>query len=413
MTNKFFIFFSDLEFERANLVSISEKEEVTDITENALPLLEATAKIRQHQVIVVLPSYAVTVHNVEFPSISRQEIEQSLKYLLEERIIDDLEDNYFTLGSQIEKNTYLVNVIAKNILNDLMNKLSAVDIAPDIICTEYDFLRLDNCIGSIIYYDDLQKYILINHNNNYYGCLDRENFSSIIQDLQKKLTANDTKISINYYYTHENAEVLNLLQELNNAEIVDKQITNKFQWFTDNFNNQQTTNLLPHKYIAHKSYEAAMIYWKYIAAVFLVGVLFIFIGKYLHYYELNSYANHLGYKVKTEYKKIMPQSNFVPNNVYAVVNKEIKSMEENLVTSQYLPLLSAFSTGIHGYTKIRIRQLNYFEKKLSVVLQADNFGQLSSVIKSISESPHIKVQRKAANLVHKKVIARLEIKHEK
>ena len=85
------------------------------------------------RVIVLLPGADVTLTEATVPTRNTQRIAAALPYLLEEKFASDVEDLHFAFSKPRQDNTVDVAVIARDTLDDWLQRLQNVGIRPQVM----------------------------------------------------------------------------------------------------------------------------------------------------------------------------------------------------------------------------------------------------------------------------------------
>ncbi|WP_163833476.1 type II secretion system protein GspL [Spartinivicinus ruber] len=109
------------------------KVTTTVITDTMAVLVEQLKAQPKAQTVLVLPSSRCTVTAVKVPSKQRKHIEQSVPFLLEEQLVEDVEDYHLTLLAVTEQQMVPVIAVNKAYLAQVLNYCQEQDFEPDRI----------------------------------------------------------------------------------------------------------------------------------------------------------------------------------------------------------------------------------------------------------------------------------------
>lgn len=99
-------------------------------------LADAAARLGGMRLTVVLPGAWVTTHQVQIPVRQSQRLRQAVPYVLEERLVEDVDDLHFALGSRQADGELPVLVVARARLQQSLKSLDEAGLRADVITPE-------------------------------------------------------------------------------------------------------------------------------------------------------------------------------------------------------------------------------------------------------------------------------------
>lgn len=126
-------------------------------------------KSSQTKVVLIIPDRWVSFHLVDLPIREPKKQLQAVPYILEDRLVSDIDEMHFNIGPEVSKNKYVVSTISKNKINSIIKlfvnnfSLSPTMIVTDAMCLFNANAEADNTAK--IYLDKPSNQALISHNN--------------------------------------------------------------------------------------------------------------------------------------------------------------------------------------------------------------------------------------------------------
>lgn len=132
-----FLFSQQLDEEHCLSLCLDEKGQV----ESPLTLRspdEVRAIQANARTVVVMPTALASIHEVELPWLAERKARAAIPYALEEQLAQQVTSLHFAFDRQhYQHNHYLVVVIDKQLLSDLIDKLDGLDLDFDIITLDW------------------------------------------------------------------------------------------------------------------------------------------------------------------------------------------------------------------------------------------------------------------------------------
>ncbi len=348
-------------------------------TFDAIRMLQVKART-----IVVLSTENSGLHQVELPWLSDNKARASLPYALEEQVAQDVTSLHVAFDQKHYQNKhYLVVVIDKVFLQNLMNRLDAASLRCDTITLDWFALNADETVVS--------ETSLLIHDDVFEGALSAEPADIYL--------ANRLSISPILIFNDSAA----VLKSFPLTQAVD---SSYYEWIAQRLLKTKPMNLCQGE-LQHNTKQEMNARW-YQATAVLAGLLvvsfFIINGFVLHH--LTNKIVSLDQKIAVIYREFFPHARQVISPKFRVGHllKEGHTGQDKALWQLEDTLATAIAQG--EYT---IEQLSYQNQTLAVTLIAKDFAALDGLQLRLQQAG-VKVKQTQASSHEQQVNAILELR---
>ena len=355
----------------------------------------ATASL-QKNITIVVPGENVLFLTAEVPGKNLQRVQQAIPYVLEDRVIDDVDKLYFSVKKQNSDsldNQYNVSIINKKYFELIIEQLESVGIYADAMIADYFLLKDDNnCLldGIKLIYNDKDI-----------------KFSSLL-DSSIKLDADKELKLINCNKTTSENTLLTELIEKNNV-VEEKCELHPLLYLVKN-NSNYNINLLQGIYKKKKDWSQAGKTWLPVSVLFSIwliiqGGMFIF-----DYIDLSKKNKLINLEITKIYKKTFPKSRRT-KNAKALMESQLISLKKRKGKSgsSFTEMLSNSASVFSKIKGLEIKSLRYYDGKINLEIQISSLQALDKLSEQLNKEKGYQVEVQNASSGKETVTARLQI----
>lgn len=374
----------DLQGHVVQPLQIRSVEEIRTLQDNA-------------RTIVVFPSEWCGIYALELPLLSEHRAREAIPFALEDQLAQPVSQLHFVFDkAYYQKNHYLVVVIEKQRMRDWMHKLSALDLAYDVITM--DWFALSQGEGCV-----LEQSVIANA-EQFLGSLSLD-----IWDAH----AHDWAADLRWHVFADSAKVQNIPE-------VSPSPNGHHLWVSERLLNTKLMNFCQGEFQhATRQTQVKRLYHiaGVVAAVWLLGFVGIHFG-------LNRMIAHktrqIDEQIATSYRVFFPQARQVVSPQVRIgqllkqsqmgQNGALWSLMESLslVLAQAHTATPVKNTASASHSVTRVQTLQLQNQVLVVTLVCDGFSALEH-IESALRKRQIKVHQLSAATEKDQVVAKLEL----
>ncbi len=357
MTTTCFLFAQHLTDESCYALSLDDQGQLDAPLENrtfdAIRTLQANART-----VVVLSTELTCLHWVELPRLSESKARAAITYALEEQVAQSVTAVHVVFDQQhYQNNRYLVAVIDKTFLQNLMTRIDEALLGFDAITLDWFALRTDEaCISetSLLIHDDAFK-----------GAL-----SAVPADMYLGSRTNQTAVMM----FDDSAPALKSVMRA--RELATELDGSFYMWVAQRLLKSRPLNLCQGE-LQHNMLKHANIRWKQACAA-LAGLWllsFVVINGFVSH-RLTNKLSSLDQKIAVIYREFFPQAHQVISPKFRVEQWLKKGRSGHAITLWQLDDILAAAM---KEDEITIEQLRYQNQTLSVNLLARDFAALEGL----------------------------------
>ncbi len=311
------------------------------------------------RVILLIPDSLVSYHLTHLPIKEAKKRQQAVGFVLEEKILSNIENTLFNIGPEVSKDNYLVAVIDKEKLEEILSGLKdRYNIVPNRVLT--DALCLYGQSNNV---STMQLYL--NQDNNT-SILIRDNIivsqinnlDLIFDQINENFSVDLYKHNLNNIFDclSSNKKKINIQTEQEISEWLPFLVKS---WFLNKSYNKLdlSSTLIKRRAIDLKFNR----YWKYTAILWLIIIVFYILYKYLDYNIFASKEVELDSFIKTTLSSVDIRTSNLRDAeqliTRQVINFEDKIKQQRRI-NEFFILLSTFCENFSQIFKINSMVFN-------------------------------------------------------
>jgi general secretion pathway protein L len=371
-------------------------------------LTEASQQVRGRRTLVLIPASEILITSVAIPTRNRQRLLQAIPFSLENELTEDIDELHFAAGNIDSDNITPVAVIARQKLDEWLERLESAGIEPlglfvDLLC-----LPMEDETWSL-YQDDHILQMRTQTNQGY--SVDAVNGNDFLQ-LALKQAGESAPNRLIYYKLKESQERLDLESIAPDCEVVTKEIDNLSRLTAllgGNLDEIQQINLLQGEY---QRVDKMALQWKRWLPAAVLGSIFIALSmvfsiqEYFHYERQSSELNA---QIRQTFQQAFP-------NIKRIVDPRVQ-MEQQLKAmqqgrsggfAQFASLFVPAASVIKNSPNTTLQNISFRDGQLNLQLIIQELQALETLKKTI-ESKRLKVEIRSANASGNQVTSHLKI----
>lgn len=394
-----FILFSEME-DLAHYIVMDEAGSQITASNKEDSLKSLSYLCLNRHVVVLIPGKYVSFYKVTLPNGSRDKLQASLPYVLEDDISEDIENLSFILGPRLlisdqtplqdieleineevsdvelednkdvninpitkktkEKSSqYLVAVISKEVMDFYYNLFKKNSIKPDYLLS--DNYCLNGQFNNQIYINGVEKQVYYLSKDNDIYTIDLENLK-LFKD--RLLENNSAKTEVYTYRVDEKLDISTLGKVIPVDSEVELFAT---KWLTKKYK----LNFLTGKYKIFKVQLKNKLLWKAVLSlvVFIVIADFgISISKYM---LLSQKVTNVNQQIEAEWNKVFPKNSGISlpsysSEITALIAKETADAEKQELQNNLFSALNVLGITLNQYTNIELESISFVESQLKI-----------------------------------------------
>lgn len=405
MSTPFFLFLPVRNNQETDLASLTLSWVYEDIN-NDLKLGHgllsdvATAAV-QKDITIVVPGEDVLFLTAEVPGKNIQRIQQAIPYVLEDRVIDDVDALYFAIKKSTSDNLdnkYDVSIINQHYFETVIKQLEKAGVYADKMIADYFLLAEDTSL-----FFDGKRLLFNNSEIKFSSAIDSTLFlgdESFNKDKSLKLI-NCDKADV------ENIELIKLKESL---DVTEEQCElHPLVYLVKNRSNSNV-NLLQGTYKKKKDWSKTGKRWLPVTILFTVwllvqGSLFI-----LDYISLNKQNKSLNSEITKIYKKTFPKSRKIID-AKAQMQQKLTALQKRKGQSgrSFTEMLSNSASIFSSSKGLKIKSLRYYDGRINLEIEIASLQALDKLKDRLSKEKGYQVDIQNASSGKTLVTARIQI----
>lgn len=410
MRNYLFIRFEDTINDALSLASwiiTDSRGRILSLSEMPIAFDNCIKKYNNNtELAIILPERWFCYHVLDIPIKDKKKRNVALPYMLEDKLVSNVDDLHFTVGHNLKNNKYIVSVVDKQkiqqVLDLLMQEYKIIPryLLSDAICLCNPTTLADGTYS--IYLNNDNNLALIKSDS--IVSTDLNNLGLVVNQLDLSPTVDlyEYKIdNINLYLNSDsnNAVKLNILSE--------QKIDNWLVFLVNSwFSNNKRENFNTAKYLVKQpsfNIEVNPI-WHKVAVVWLLIITGLYGYKYYDSKIYSQYEQELNKRIQAELVGL-DINNTDMAMVDELISKQIEASQANVNMSlskdTFYKVLSAFAK---NYTKeMEVNKLIFKDNKLEITFYMDQ-GNLDFLEKVKNRLDDITLEQSTVKLNNKDYI---------
>ncbi len=385
------------------------------------PLAEATKDIADRAVIVLVPATTVLTTTVNIPIRSGSRLQAALPYALEELVADDVENLHFAAGTRGENGLLPVAVVAREQMQDWLQRLDEAGISASRLIPENHglahipgTLSLLAAEGQIMFNDGADNEFVMQGVKPsdalaVAGALDETAVGEAADSEENGgpghllvycEPADEKRFQHDWNaLRHELASVdINLLPDGVLPRLAVTVAAGR------------GIDLLQGRYGAKAEIGAIFRPWRYAAILLLSLGVVAFGGKAVDYYRLNQEVNLLKAQFTREYREMRPGDTREIVDPVSTVNSVRRSLGGPGASQVFLPSLQQLALAVQQNGSADIEAISYRAGVIDVRLTAPDVATLDNFQKIVSGSGRFNASIQSTDQVGDKISSRIQIR---
>ena len=405
MSASFFLFLPVRSNEITELESVTLSwvyEDINNELKLAHGLLSDAAKAAaQKYITVVVPGEDVLFLTAEVPGKNVQRVQQAVPYVLEDSVIDDVDELYFSIkksNADNLDNQYDVSVINKDYFESVLEQLENLGVYADAMIADY-LLLAEN---SSLFFDGAR--VLFNGS--------KVKFSSAIDSAvflnDEFLNNNKESKLINCDKTSDKNQALTKLIE--DFGFLEEQCESHPLLCLVKNRSNNNLNLLQGVYKKKKDWSQAGKTWLPATVLFFIwlvvqGGLFVF-----DYIGLSKQNKQLNAEITKIYKKTFPKSRRIID-AKAQMQQKLADLKKRKGQSgrSFTEMLSGSATIFSKTQGLIIKSLRYYDGRINIEMQISSLQALDKLKEQLNKEKGYQVEIQNASSGKETVTARIQI----
>lgn len=398
-----FIHLNALHRDEAEWLYVSDEQGAAAVRHGPLSLAANDAK--GSRVVVLLPSADLILTQATVPTRSSQRIAAALPYLLEEQFASDVEDLHFAFGKPDAANKVDVAVIARDCLDDWLQRLQEVAIRPQLMLPDIYALPYEEDTWT---FADGADSVLLRTGKNSGFALDRE---SALDSIRLSLAAAASQPPTRMVYYDFEGEGIDRLDFGDLAPEIERRSLpgRRLALLARHCRPDQAINLLQGDYSRREQLGKLWRPWRASAAIALVCLLLFSALKGTEYVELSRQRGQLSAQIDEIYQRIFPQA------TGGASKERVESLLLGLGSGDngangFLDLLVKIAEPLNTTAKLEITRINYANSVLSLALAIGDLQGLDDLKQRLGKQEGISAEIQSASSRENRVEATIQVK---
>ena len=369
------------------------------------PLAEAALECEGRRVVFFLPTEDLLLTTASVPARNRQRLLQALPFVLEDRLVQEIETLHFAVGSRLSDGGTAVAVIERARLDGWLATLREAGIEPDMVVP--DVLALPHEPGSWTLVNE-GPISLVRTSAQGGIAIDTENLSIVLeQALEEAAADRPNRIVVHGDEISSEWEFLSLMGIETSAEPLPGPA---LDLLARNFREREAIDLLQGDYNRREQLGRLYRPWLPVAATLGAVILVNVVMTGYDFFHLSRESRQLQERVENLYRTAFPDAR-------RVVNPRVQ-MERGLENLRrggtdaggFLDILRATAPLLRQSDTLVVQRLAYRENRLELAVAINDFQSLDSLKQRLSEQTGMDVEIQSASAANGRVEARLQVK---
>ncbi len=353
----------------------------THINRDRLSTLQAEQQNRQ--VIVLLPTIAVLLTQVEVPAKSFSQVQKAVPYILEEQMTSHIDELHFVIAKPDKRHDqqYPIAVIEVALMDRLLALFNQADIQLDVLMPDCLTLPFENHNWTIAIEGD-QAIVRNGYADGF--SIEKQNLAPELDLYLAELSHGQPEKLIIYNYNEDN---YNLTLKYNHQDIAIEHIKQGRSLLHDMAQNLLSEgpiiNLLQGKYRVKQRLNKSNRIWLANAGLFAAIIFIAFLIHSIAYFYLR-YQNHkLDAEINKLYYQVFPNANNVIDPRLRIERK-LKQLDQWQNDHGFLNLMAKAAPILNqNQDKVEIVKLSFDGQRLQVQVKADSYQALTNLTKQL------------------------------
>ncbi len=403
MAKNIIVYIPDLSTDRLIWLSCNDKGIPTSELQRGT-FVDLAKKSEGQKLHVIIPSKLVTLSYIQVPG-SKQKAQKAIPFAMEEMLCEDVDLLHFSVADKSTEVGYPVAVIAKSMMESLLEKFDAVGLRP--VEMRPDALALpfpDTAPRNWSAYSDDEQLIL--RTDTYTGfTVDKDIASLLLDQCVKEIPEEEQRVFVLYSDSKENR--LPVPEELS-RNMESRQSKNLLFLLAEGIMCTVGINLLQGDYSYKQQFDRALKPW--IPAAVLVIVLLLVIGgtKIIQSQKLNQQIESQKAQMTTILKRAFP-------NIRRVVRPqkqmqtELKKLGSAGIDSGFVKIMDEIRQALEFAGNTNLNSISYKTGRLNLDMDTDQLGTLDKFKKKLENEGKFSMKIESANQKNGRIRGRIRV----
>lgn len=364
---------------------------------------EALAACRGYRMVVLAPAESVLLAQVNIPARNRQRVIQALPFVLEERLVQDIEDLHFAIGARETSGVLNVAVVERAHLERWLERLRTAGIEADAILPETLAIPFEQGAWTVL----VDGAVTIVRTGTQAGfAIDSDNVQTLLgHALAEAGEARPERLLV---YTGGDQEWLAELDITAQVRALDE---DPLLLMAQQINEPAAIDLLQGKY--NRREQFSRLYRPWIASVAALAVLLLLYTGLLiqDYLSLSHEADRLQQAIEQTYLEAFPDAT-------RVVNPRVQ-MERGLASLRsggdadpggFLDMMRDTAPTLSKIDGLVLQRVSYRDRRLDLALTIRDLQDLDRLKQQLGDVSGIEVEIQSASAAGDRVEARIQLR---
>ncbi len=386
MANTLLIHIPDLKSDYANWATADGDQLTTPLYQGEGTLSEAAEAAQGTRPLIAVGSNVITLTRVQVPAGASKRARAAVPFALEEQLADDVEDLHFSIGPAGSDNHFPVAVIARNVMQKLVDDLEEAGIKPLQIIPDVMFLpQGDTDEWQVLQTDN---HVLIRQ-GSFAGMWCPSSSAEIILQRLLREAGVDGPAQIAFYMTPGQflPDVSTLVEQV--------EVNNSSEALLRGLKAHHI-NLLQGEFNQSKELDKLWKPWR-VPAALAAGLLVLSVGaNVLENGRLQEQENAQRAEMESLLKDTFPDVKRVRDPI-ARMRSELRKLKSGDAEGKLLTLVAALSEAVKAAPSATMNSVNFRNGRADVDMKTDSLQSLDKIKQALDATKGVKASIKSAN----------------
>ncbi len=356
------------------------------------------------RLVVLAPAETLLLAQVNIPARNRQRVLQALPYMLEDRLVQDIELLHFAIGAREADGALNVAVVERAQLDSWLERLRRAGLEPEAILPETLTLPYEDGAWTVL----VDGPVTIVRTGPQAGfAIDSDNLEALLgQALEEAGAARPTRLQV--YSGEGNTGAWPAFPDIESRQSTLDE--DALVLMAQHVNERASIDLLQGEY--NRREQFGRLYRPWIASAAALGLLVILHTAMLawDYSTLSSEADRLQQAIEQTYLEAFPDAT-------RIVNPRVQ-MERGLASLRggggdaggFLDMVKNAAPALKETDGVVLQRVNYRERRLDLALAIGNLQQLDSLKQRLESDSGLEIEIQSASAAGDRVEARIQLR---
>jgi general secretion pathway protein L len=366
---------------------------------------DTLAQYQGYRRVLLAPAESVLLAQVNIPARNRQRVIQALPFMLEDRLVQDVEQLHFAIGARGDDGALNVAVVERAHMDQWLERLRSAGVDPDVVIPETLTIPFEPDTWTLLVDGSVT---LVRTGPQAGFAVDSDNAAALLAHALDE--AGDTRPQRLIVYTEGGAgdpDVTTGIDIETEQRVIDG---DSLMLMGRHVNEAASIDLLQGDYNRREQFGRLYRPWLASAAALAV-LLVLYTGMLIHdHAALSREGEGLQQAIEQTFREAFP-------DVARIVNPRVQ-MERGLESLRggggdaggFLDMLRATAPSLKEVDGIALQRLNYRDGRLDLALSIGNLQLLDRLKQSLGDNSGFEVEIQSATTAGDRVEARLQLR---